>query len=246
MRQPAPRARTPRSTAPTRPHNRLRKPRLLTWLLASTLVASGALGEDFFNLKRYRNANAKVIQSGQPIDVVLMGDSILDAWPRTRPHFFQETGWIGRGISRETTPQMLLRFRQDVIALKPKTVVILAGTNDIAGNTGEISRETTLGYLKSMVELAQANNIRPVLCTVLPAKDYFWSPGKNPDREIPRLNALLSDYAETSGVQLVNLYTIMSDGKGGMREAFSDDGVHPNELGYSAMESRLSRALQSR
>jgi lysophospholipase L1-like esterase len=176
--------------------------------------------------------------------VVILGDSITDKWPRLRPHFFADTGWVGRGITSETTPQMLLRFQQDVIALRPKIVVILAGTNDVAGNSGAMSPDDTLYYLAAMVDIARNAGITPVLCKILPAADFPWSPGLRPDEKIPALNARVEDYALREGLTLVNFFDVMSDGRGGMRAALSDDGVHPNNLGYATMESRLRAQLE--
>jgi lysophospholipase L1-like esterase len=133
-----------------------------------------------------------------------------------------------------------------VIELEPKIVVILTGTNDIAGSRGSISLETTLGYLKSMADLARSYDIQPVLCTVLPAAKYPWSAETQPNLEIPKLNGLLRTFEDTAAIPMVSFYSVMTDGNEGMRTAFSDDGVHPNSLGYSVMERRLKAALKQK
>jgi lysophospholipase L1-like esterase len=213
--------------------------------LIAFFAAAPNAAQTFANLDRYANANAKLLKSGRDLEVVIIGDSITDKWSRMRPHFFKETGWVGRGITSETTPQMLLRFRQDVLGLNPNTVVILGGTNDIADNSGPMRPEDTLHYIDSMVQMARGTGVNVVLCTVLPARLLPWNTRVRPDLEIPKVNALLRDYSERESVPLVNFYSVMTDGNGGMRDALSDDGVHPNSLGYSAMERRLTAQIKS-
>ena len=128
-----------------------------------------------------------------------MGNSITEVWANMRPDFFKNNSFVGRGISGQTTPQMLVRFRQDVIDLKPEAVVILAGTNDIAGNTGPMTLEMILGNIQSMAELAHANGIKVILCSVLPAYDYPWRPGLKPNVKIPALNEMIKAYAKEKG-----------------------------------------------
>jgi lysophospholipase L1-like esterase len=228
-------------------------------LLAGMLIAdAGALSAqateqlhtDWADLARYRDAN---VQLGAPRAgeqrVVFMGNSITDAWAQYFDSMFPGKPYVGRGISGQTTPQMLVRFRQDVIALKPAVVVILAGTNDIAGNTGPSTLEMIEDNLASMTELAQANGIRVVLSSVLPVFDYPWKPGLEPAPKIVALNAWIRNYATAHGAIYLDYYTAMADERGGMRSNLSTDGVHPNEAGYRVMaplaEQAIARALKS-
>ena len=206
---------------------------------------------DWAFLARYRDANAEL---GPPKPgerrVVFYGNSITDAWARYFDQMFPGKPYVGRGISGQTTPQMLVRFRQDVIDLHPAAVVILAGTNDIAGNTGPSTPEMIEGNLVSMVELAKANGIRVVLSSVLPAYDYPWSPGKEPAQKIVALNRWIKDYCAAHDVVYLDYYSAMADKRGGLPENLSRDGVHPNEAGYQIMarlaEQAIAEALRSR
>ncbi|WP_411030881.1 SGNH/GDSL hydrolase family protein [Spongiimicrobium sp. 3-5] len=201
--------------------------------------------QDWANLAQFKDAN---VELGAPkIDeerVVFMGNSITIGWLQLLPSFFDGKPYVNRGISGQTTPQMLLRFRQDVISLDPKVVVILAGTNDIAGNTGPITLEMILDNIKSMTELAEANDISVVISSVLPAFDYPWRTGKEPNKKIPALNAMLKDYAEKKGVVYLDYFSAMEDGNNGMIEAYGSDGVHPNAKGYEVMSPLVEKAIQ--
>jgi lysophospholipase L1-like esterase len=199
---------------------------------------------DWANLARYRSANAELSApaSGEQ-RVVFMGNSITEAWA---PFFAQEfpgKPYIGRGISGQTTPQMLVRFRQDVIALDPAVVVILGGTNDIAGNTGPSTLEMIEDNIASMTELAQANHIRVVLASVLPVYDYPWKRGLEPAQKIITLNAWIKAYAARVGATYVDFHTAMADEREGMRPALTRDGVHPNEAGYRVMAPLVEHAI---
>ena len=180
--------------------------------------------------------------------VVFMGDSITEGWHLDES--FPGKPYINRGISGQTTPQMVLRFRQDVIDLKPKVVVILAGTNDIAGNTGPMTLEETEGNLMSMAELAAANHIRVVLCSVLPAFDFPWTPGMAPALKIDALNAWIKAYAAEKGYVYVDYHSAMKDERDGLPAKLSKDGVHPNPAGYAIMaplaEAGIEKALVNR
>lgn len=181
--------------------------------------------------------------------VVFMGDSITEGWDFTGPQgSFLGKPYINRGISGQTTPQMVLRFRQDVIALKPKVVLILAGTNDIASNTGPMTLEQTEDNLASMADLATANHIRVVLCSILPAFDYPWKPGLTPAPKILRINAWMKAYAAEKGYVYVDFHTAMKDARDGLPEILSEDGVHPRPAGYAVMaplaEAGIRKALQ--
>jgi lysophospholipase L1-like esterase len=199
---------------------------------------------DWAQLAKFRTANAALAAPAPNENrVVFMGNSITEGWA---PHFdslFRGKPYIGRGISGQTTPQMLVRFRQDVIALHPKVVVILGGTNDIAGNTGPSTLEMIEDNLASMTELAKANGIRVVLASVLPAADYPWRRGLDPAPKIIALNAWMQQYAARAGAVYLDLHTPMSDEHGGMKPALSRDGVHPNAAGYALMSPLTERAI---
>ena len=210
----------------------------------ATTAESDRLHNDWANLAKYRDANAKAgVPTGNETRVVFMGDSITEGWVALDGNFFASNGYIGRGISGQTTPQMLVRFRPDVIDLKPKAVVILAGTNDIAGNTGPSTPEMIEGNLKSMAELARANGIRVVLASVLPAYDYPWKRGMEPAPKIVALNKWLKDYAAETGAIYLDFYTPMADARGGLKTDLSPDGVHPNAAGYAIMDPLAKKAI---
>jgi lysophospholipase L1-like esterase len=191
---------------------------------------------DWANLAKYRDANAQLGAPKAGEDrVVFFGDSITESWAQFFPTMFPGKPYIGRGISGQTTPQMLVRFQQDVVALRPRVVVILAGTNDIAGNTGPMTLEMTEQKLKSMTEIAKANGIRVVLSSVLPVYDYPWKPGLEPAEKIVALNAWLRRYASRVGAGYVDYHSAMSDARHGLRAELGSDGVHPNEAGYRVM-----------
>lgn len=191
--------------------------------------------QDWPNLAAYRNANAKLDSPAKDeARVVFMGDSITEFWTKS----FWSKSIINRGISGQTTPQMLLRFRQDVIGLKPKVVVILAGTNDVAGNTGPASIEMIAGNIASMTELARAHGIAVVLCAVLPAASFYWNSELKPADQIVMLNERIKAYATRNKLVYVDYYSPMVDERKGLKKEYSEDGVHPNEAGYKLM-SRL-------
>jgi lysophospholipase L1-like esterase len=200
--------------------------------------------EDWASLARYRDANARL---GPPRPgeqrVVFYGNSITDVWARYFDAMFPGKPYVGRGIGGQTTPQMLVRFRQDVIALRPAVVVILAGTNDIAGNTGPATQAMIEDNLISMVELAKASAICVVLSSVLPAYDYRWRPGLEPAGKIVALNAWMRDYASTHDVVYLDYHSAMADERQGLRVEFSEDGVHPTEAGYRVMAPLVEQAI---
>jgi lysophospholipase L1-like esterase len=199
---------------------------------------------DWADLSRYRAAN-NALPPPAPGErrVVFMGNSITDSWAHWFPDMFPGKPYIGRGISGQTTPQMLVRFRQDVIALKPAVVVILAGTNDIAGNTGPSTLEMIEDNLVSMTELAKANGIRVVLSSVLPVYDYPWKPGLEPAPKIVALNAWIKSYAARAGAVYVDYHSAMADARQGLRAELAIDGVHPNEAGYRVMAPLAEKAI---
>jgi lysophospholipase L1-like esterase len=200
--------------------------------------------QDWANLQRYRPANDTLKPPGpNERRVVFMGNSITDSWAKFFPQMFAGKPYIGRGISGQTTPQMLVRFRQDVIALKPAVVVILAGTNDIAGNTGPSTLEMIEDNLMSMTELARANGIRVVLSSVLPAYDYPWKRGLEPAPKIVALNAWMKSYAARLGLVYLDYHSAMADARQGLRAELTTDGVHPNEAGYRVMAPLVEQAI---
>jgi lysophospholipase L1-like esterase len=199
---------------------------------------------DWAGLQRYHAADMQ-LPSPAPAGnrVVFFGNSITEAWAPYFATMFPGKPYVGRGISGQTTPQMLVRFRQDVIDLKPRVVVILAGTNDIAGNTGPSTLEMIEDNLKSMTELAQKSGIRVVLSSVLPVYDYPWRPGLEPAPKIMALNDWMKRYAQSVGAVYLDYWTALADDRHGMRAAYSGDGVHPNEAGYRVMAPLAQQAI---
>jgi lysophospholipase L1-like esterase len=230
-------------------HRLLWRPFLVVQLvLAASALASAQtpdrLRTDWGYLERYRADNAALTPPPAGENrVVFMGNSITEGWAKYFPAMFPGKPYVGRGISGQTTPQMLVRFRQDVIALKPRVVVLLAGTNDIAGNTGP----STLGMIEdniaSMAELARANGIAVVLCSVLPVYDYPWKKGLEPARKIVTLNGWIKQYAASHGAVYVDYHSAMADARQGLKPELSPDGVHPNEAGYRVMAPLVERGI---
>jgi lysophospholipase L1-like esterase len=207
------------------------------------------LHNDWANLGRYRAANAGLRPPAPGENrVVFYGNSITDAWARLFPAMFPGKPYVGRGISGQTTPQMLVRFRQDVVSLKPSVVVILAGTNDIAGNTGPSSLEMIEDNLASMTEIAKANGIRVVLSSVLPVYDYPWRPGLEPAPKIIALNSWMKRYAASVGAVYLDYHSAMKDARDGLPAELAKDGVHPTEAGYRIMarlvEEKIAEAAR--
>jgi lysophospholipase L1-like esterase len=211
------------------------------WAQKKAVDAKGAV-EDFGGLARYRDANAELAPEAAG-RVVFFGDSITDAWPIGTTYFVGKP-YVNRGISGQTTPQMLLRFRQDVIDLHPATVVILAGTNDIAGNTGPETDEQIEGNLASMNDLAQAHGIAVVMASILPVAKYPWKPELTPAARIRGINAWMGDYCDVNDCTYLDYYNALVDpATGGMKDGTSRDGVHPNAAGYAIMEPLAAAAL---
>jgi acetyl esterase/lipase/lysophospholipase L1-like esterase len=199
---------------------------------------------DWPNISRYANANKQLPPPARNEKrVVFMGNSITDAWINIDPDYFKNRPYIDRGISGQTTPQMLTRFSEDVIKLKPAVVVILAGTNDIAGNTGPITLEQIFDNIVAMAQLAKANNIRVVISSVLPVYDYAWRPGKKPAEKIVALNKMLKAYAGKHAIVYLNYYDSLVDEKKGMQAKYSKDGVHPTLEGYKVMGPLADKAI---
>ena len=220
--------------------------RTVSWLvLLVVILAAPTHAQDWASLAQFRAANAQLPAPvpNQP-RVVFMGNSITESWAPLFPTQFPGKPYIGRGISGQTTPQMVLRFHQDVIALKPAVVVILGGTNDIAGNTGPSTLEMIEDNLAAMTEMAQANGIRVVLCSVLPVLDYPWKRGIEPAPKIVALNQWMRQFAASRGAVYLDLHSAMSDERQGMRAELASDGVHPNAAGYAIMASLLEPAIR--
>jgi len=202
--------------------------------------------QDWPELNRFRKQNKSLglPEKGEQ-RVVFMGNSITEGWPNKDPEYFENPNYINRGIGGQTTPQMLLRFRADVIDLEPKVVVILAGTNDIAGNTGPMTLEEIRDNIISMAELAKANGIQVIISSVLPAYDYAWKPGLEPNIKIPKLNAMLKEYAENNDFLYLNYFTAMADDRNGLPIELAEDGVHPTKEGYMIMKKLAEDAIQT-
>ena len=230
----------------------------ILFLLVGVLASSQVLPEELKNvnmnkvksvldwggMNRFSEQNQVLLESGEnSVNTVFIGDSITEGWSDYFPEFFQENPFINRGIGGQTTPQILVRFRQDVIEHQPKVVVILAGTNDIAGNTPFIDLVTVAGNIFSMAEIAKCNGIKVIICSVLPAAIYPWAPGKHPDVLIPELNQLLKDYAKQNQVEYLDYFNAMTNGKNGMQKQFTNDGVHVTKEGYQIMINMVKKVI---
>jgi lysophospholipase L1-like esterase len=218
---------------------------LLYFIIFSVLFMGGkAQAQDWPNLNKYQNENTnlKPAEAGQK-RIVFMGDSITEFWSVINGEYFATKPYINRGISGQTTPQMLVRFRADVITLKPTAVVILAGINDIAGNTGPSTLDMIANNIFSMAELAKANHIKVILCSVLPAFDFFWKPNQNPAEKVIALNEMIKNYAVANNIIFVDYHSAMVDGRKGLPISYSNDGVHPNKTGYEVMAPILEKAI---
>lgn len=196
------------------------------------------LHTDWAYLARYRDDNARV-RALPPAQrrVVFLGDSITQGWNEAHADFFAANGFVGRGISGQTTPQMLVRFREDVVALEPAAVHILAGTNDVAENAGPFDPEATKSNFETMAELAKLHTLRVVLGAVPPAGDFYWRRGLAPSPKIHLLNEWLKGYANANGCAFADYAALLDDGTGAMKPGLSYDGVHPTDAGYRVMEA---------
>ena len=217
---------------------------LLYLLLAVLFLPSAAMAQeeqpkdkDWARFAYYDNLNKKVEK--KPL-AILYGDSITRGWARTDGDWLKERNFLGRGIGGQTTMQLLVRFRADVIELDPEYVVILAGINDIARNNGYITVTNTFKNLLSMVDLAKYHGIKPVMCTILPADEIGWRKRVgDPRPQIDSLNTMIRNYAEANNIPLVDYHTAMKDENGGMISKYRTDAVHPNLEGYKVMEGVL-------
>ena len=226
------------------------KPLLIALLLplACSQKINSQDWNEFANTSRYDKTNLELkLHTTAHNRVVFMGNSITEDWLKIRPEFFDNKDYINRGISGQTTPQMLLRFRQDVVDLNPKVVVILAGTNDIAGNSGYISLESIIDNIKSMAEIANANGIKVIISSILPAIDYPWKPGLDPASKIIIINKALKAFSEENNFIYLDYYAAMVDDKGGLKVpeyTTANDLVHPNKKGYLVMEKLAEIAIK--
>ena len=202
--------------------------------------------DDWPDLSRYRAANNK-LEAAAPEKqrVVFMGNSITDYWLIRSPEYFKKNpSYVDRGISGQTTPQMLIRFKPDVIDLDPKVVLILAGTNDIAGNTGPSTLKMIEDNLASMAQLGKTNGIKVILCSVLPAYNYPWKPEIHPVAKIEKLNRWIKNFAVENQMIYLDFYSSMVDSRRGMIKSYSIEGVHPNKSGYKVMEVLADKAIK--
>lgn len=214
-------------------------------MILSSLLLTGihaTAQDDWANIERYAKANSEI--TTQP-KAVFMGDSITQCWYDADPSFFNDNNFACRGISGQTTSHMLVRMRKDVVNLRPKYVVILAGTNDIAKNNGFIEVDDVFGNIVSMCEIAKANKIKPVICSVLPVKRYGWRPEVTDCAErIIRLNSMLKDYADENRITYVDYHSAMKDSENGLPGKWSYDGVHLNSDGYDVIEEIILKTLK--
>ena len=211
-------------------------------------IAGGGTLLDWANMNFYKDSNERLKKIADPNRVVFMGNSITQGWSHFNASFFKNNPFVNRGIGGQTSTQMLVRFRTDVVNLNPKAVVIMAGTNDIAGNTGLISIENTAENIFSMAEIATANNIAVYICSTLPAIDFLWSPELEPASKIVKLNTILKNYCKENGLTYVDYYAAMVDDDGGLKVpdyTGANDLVHPNKQGYKVMEKIILASLKN-
>lgn len=217
---------------------------LVLGLAQSAVADEKTASQDWPNLTAYQAKNAALASpTKNERRVVFMGDSITEFWDESGTELFSNKSFINRGISGQTTQQMLVRFRADVIDLKPGVVVIMAGTNDLAGNTGLISLEAIEGNIASMTELARVHGIEVVLGAVLPVLSYEWAPEIKPVANILALNHWLKQFSARNKFSYVDYYAAMVDEQRGLKRAYSSDGVHPNEIGYKVMRPLVEQAI---
>ena len=201
--------------------------------------------QDWANLTRYKTENNSLQKPKLNENrVVFMGNSITEGWSQHHPEFFKNKSYINRGIGGQTTPQMLIRFKQDVVDLQPKVVVICAGTNDIAENTGPSTLKMIVDNITSMAEIAKAYNIKVIIASVHPAFDYPWRIGLNPNEKIPALNKLLKTYSKKNDIVYLDYFSAMANDKCGLRSNLGADGVHPNRKGYEIMAPLAEAAIE--
>lgn len=210
-----------------------------------TIGKRDSRGKDWARFNNYAQSNAELKGLNAKVKVVFYGNSITRNWYRMHPDFFTSHGFTGRGIGGQTSSELLVRMRRDVIDLHPQTVVIMCGTNDIAQNNGTIALENVMGNIMSMCELAKANKIQPILCSVLPARSFRWNPFvTNAPEKIRELNKMIKAYADKNHITYVDYYSAMVAEDGGLRKGLSNDNVHPTEAGYDIMEPIILKTLK--
>ena len=218
---------------------------LIILIFLTSKTFSQEMKTDWANISKYSEENRKLkAEKPDPNRIVFMGNSITEGWKTNDPEFFSAKQYVNRGIGGQTSSQMLIRFRADVIELKPKMVIILAGINDIAQNNGPIELEDILGNIVSMVELAKANNIKVILSSVLPANSFPWRKDIHPAEKVIALNAMIEKYCLTHHIAYVNYYPKMVDEQKGLDKKYTNDGVHPTLAGYKIMEPILEKAIE--
>lgn len=224
----------------------MKKVIILAAIAALSIGTYAADNKDWGQIGKYAGANIELnSHKNNGKRVVLLGNSITENWVRDHGDFFKQTGYLGRGISGQTSYQFLVRFREDVVNLKPKVVVINTGTNDIAENTGPYNEDRTMGNIISMCEIAKANKIKVILSSVLPCKKMYWSGAKDVANKIASLNKRIEAYAKKNKLPYIDYYTPMVEGpERALNHAYSDDGVHPNLEGYAVMEPLLVAAVR--
>lgn len=221
------------------------KTKLIIPALLLLSVSAMAQNKDWPGIRRYEKANAELPAPAKGEKrVVYMGDSITDFWVSNDSTFFKSNNYIDRGISGQTTGQMLVRFREDVIDLKPAAVVILAGINDIAENNGPEKMSEIFGNIVSMAELARANKIKVVISSVLPAAAFPWRPNIDPKDKVKELNELLKDYAAKNNIVYLDYFSVMADANRGLSPELAKDGIHPTLAGYKIMEPLAKKAVE--
>jgi len=215
------------------------------YILTSLVILSNYVtAQELINLNKYKEENLSLGLPKQGENrIVFMGNSITEGWKSLSPNFFLDNNYVNRGIGGETSTQMLLRFRSDVINLKPTAVVILAGINDIAENQGPISIPDIARNIFFMSQLASENNIKVILCSVLPAYDFPWRPGLNPKDKVISLNDLIQKHAQENSFEYVDYFSSMVDERKGLIKEYGNDEVHPNLEGYKVMESIIQKSI---
>jgi lysophospholipase L1-like esterase len=223
---------------------------LFVLLISGSNLYAQAVKEDFSDdwaaLSKYKKENEQIgLPKKGEKRVVFLGSSIFEFWKQKDPEYFNKNAYIDRGISGQISPQLLIRFRQDVINLKPKAVIILAGSNDLAGNKGHVSNETILNNIKNMVELAKKNHIKVILCKYLPVYEYPWNKNlKQVPEQIILLNKEIVAYAEENNFTILDYFSPLVDDRNGQKAEYTTDGVHPNLAGYKVMEVVTDAAIK--
>ena len=201
--------------------------------------------QDWFGFNRYQADNDSIITSGNFPEVVFMGNSITDNWAYYHPEFFNENRFCGRGISGQTSAQMLVRFTADVVDLHPEAVVIMAGTNDVAHNDYYVAPEGVVDNIVAMCNIARANGIVPIISSIPPCSQFVWRKEiENPGQTIVEINRILKDYAQANDIVYVDYHSALTDERFGFKKELSEDGCHPNPDTYFTMETMVMEAIE--